>query len=247
MTAPAEIMERLKALPEHLQPHNRRFYVEAISEETKAPLIEYYARVDEAEKAVFEWAKAQGADSFYPADRGGHPFAFTFKNEDEPAPGGAWNNAGRNFIPPRGCVAKVLSKRPAGKALAAELAALPEAPRYSEAMDHLGAITDLGTGKGFKGVGHSDGKWHFSVPINLGDRYIISVVNHNYDIAQDVESAIRYAGTESEKWAPSLEYRDDPIAWRPGPGWTFLTNIELDFAVAEENMRRANLRKESTQ
>lgn len=246
MTHSSEIMERLKALPEHLQPHNRRFYVEAVSDETKAPMIEYYRLVDEAEAAVFEWAKAQGASGFYPSRDGGHPWAFSFKAENEPAPGGAWNNAGRNFVPQRGHVAKVLSKRPAGKALAAELEKLPEKPRYSVAMDHLGAITDLRTPNGSSGVGHSDGKWHFAVPINLGDRYFISGVNHNYDIAQAVEQAIQYAGTENEKWAPSLDYLDDPISWRPGAGWAFLTKTELDFAIAEENLRRAKLRAEAS-
>lgn len=234
----SEIMERLKALPEHLQPHNRRFYVEAVSEKTKAPLIEYFRLEAEADSAAFEFGKAQGAVGFYPARDGGRPIAFSFKVEDEPAPGGAWNNAGRHFVPQRGHVAKVLSKRPAGRALAASLARLPEKPRYSEALDHLGAITDLGTGKGFKGVGHSDGKWHFSVPIKINDRYFISAVNHNYDIAQAVEKAIEYAGTEHEKYAPSLDYKGDPISWRPGEGWAFLTKTELDFIIAEENLRR---------
>lgn len=239
----SEIMERLKALPEHLQPHNRRFCVEAVSEEAKAPLIEYFRQEAEADSAAFEWAKAQGASGFYPARDGGRPLAFSFKTENAPAPGGAWNDAGRGFTPLRGHVAKTPSRRPAGRALAASLARLPEKPRYSEALDHLGAITDLGTGKGFKGVGHSDGKWHFSVPIKINDRYFIDGVNHNYDIAQDVEKAIEYAGSEHPEWAPSLDYKDNPISWRPGPGWAFLTKTEIDFLIAEENLRRQAARQ----
>ncbi|WP_292229398.1 hypothetical protein [Brevundimonas sp.] len=242
MNAPATIMEQLKALPEHLQPHNRRFYVEALSDGARAPLVEYFRREAEADGAAFEWSKAHGAEGFYPARDGGHPRAFSFKIENAPAPGGAWNDAGRGFVPRSGYVAKALSKRPAGKTLAAELNTLPEQPRYSEALDHLGAITDLGAGNGFRGVGSSDGKYHFAVPIKLGDRYFISGVNHNYDIAQHVESAIQYVGTENEKWAPSLDYDGDPISWRPGEGWVFLTKTELDFAIAEANLRRAKKR-----
>lgn len=245
----AETMERLRALPEYLQPHNRRFYVEAISDETRAPLIEYFGSEAKAEEAAQEWAKAQGAEGFYPPRDGGHPYAFSFKVENEPASGGAWNNAGRGYIARAGYVAKYPSKRPAGKALTKEIEALPVFPRYREALDHLGAVTNLKTEGRSNGVGRSDGKWHFSVPFEINGRFFINVVNHNYDIADAARQVIEYAGTENEKWAPSLDYLDDPISWRPGAGWAFLTKTEIDFLIAEENLRRAKLRaaKDSTQ
>lgn len=242
MSAAAETMERLKALPVHLAADQRRFWVEAISDETKAPLIEYYRQQVEAESAAQEWAKAHGADGFYPP-RSGRVQAFSFKKEGAPQTGGAWNNAGRGYVPRSGYVAMYPSKRPAGKKLAAELGALPSFPAYKVALDHLGAVTDLRTPNGGGGVGYSDGKMHFAVPVEINGRYFINGVNHNYDIFQAVESAIQSAGTESEKWAPSLDYIGDPISWRPGPGWAFSTKVEVDFLIATENMRRAAVRQ----
>lgn len=245
ITSPAEIMERLKALPEHLQPHNRRFYVEAVSDETKAPLIEYFLAEAEAEAEAQIWAKRQGAEGFYPPRDGGHPIAFSFKKGSEPAQGGAWGLAGRGYVARSGYVAMYLTKRPAGKKLKAEVEALPAFPRRRAAMEHLGAITDLRTKNGSGGVGYSDGKIHFSVPLEVGGRYFISAVNHNYDIARAVDQVVEYAGTENEKWGSSLDYKNDPIAWRPGPGWAFLTKTEIDFIIAEENLRRAKARAQS--
>lgn len=241
MTTPAEIMERLKGLPPHLAPTERRFWVEAVTDETKAPLIEYYRQVEAAEHAADVWAKAQGAESFYPP-RSGPVYAFSFRDADAPAPGGAWNDAGRHYVSSRGCVAKGPSKRPAGKKLTAELADLPAFPTYRIAMDHLGAITDLRTSNGGGGVGYSDGKMHFAVPVEINGRYFINGVNHNYDIFRAAQTAAEYAGTENEKWGPCLDYLDDPIAWRPGPGWAFTTRVEVEFLIAEENMRRAAVR-----
>lgn len=247
ITSPAEIMERLKALPEHLQPHNRRFYVEAVSEETKAPLIEYFLAEAEAEAEVQVWAKRQGAGGFYPPRDGGHPIAFSFKNGSEPAQGGAWGQAGRGYVARSGYVAMYLTKRPAGKKLKAEVEALPAFPRRRAAMEHLGAVTDLRTKNGSGGVGYSDGKMHFSVPFEVNGRYFINVVNHNYDIARAVDHVVEYAGTENEQYGPSLDYRDDPIAWRPGDGWAVLSKTEIDFIIAEENLRRAKARAQSSE
>lgn len=239
---PAEIMERLKSLPEYLLPHNRRFYVEAVSENARAPLIEYYRQQEVAEDAAQTWAKACGAEGFYPPRDGGHPRAFSFKVGSEPTDA-AWVNAGRGYVEKHGYVAKSFSKRPAGKKLRAEIEALPAFPAYCTAMDHLNQITDLRTAKGGGGVGYSDGKIHFTVPVEINGRYFISAVNHNYDIAQAAQSAIEYEGSEHAKYAPSLNFKGDPISWRPDDGWAFLTKTELDFIIAEENMRRAAIRK----
>ncbi len=246
-TTPTEIMDRLKGLPEHLQAHNRRFYVEAVSDETKAPLIDYYAREAEAEAEIQVWAKRQGADGFYAPRDGGHPIAFSFKKGSEPAQGGAWGMAGRGYVARSGYVAMYLTKRPAGKKLKVEIEALPTFPRYRDAIEHLGRITDLRTDQGGGGVGYSDGKMHFSVPFEINGRYFINAVNHNYDIFRAAQQVVEYAGTEGEKWAPSLDYIGDPISWRPGQGWVFLTKTEIDFLIAEENVRRAALRAAATQ
>lgn len=239
MTTPTEIMERLKALPSHLAATERRFYVEAISDETKAPLIEYYALEAEAEAEAQVWAKRNGADGFYPPRDGGHPVAFSFKKGSEPTAGGAWNDAGRNYVPAAGCVAKSLSKRPAGKKLRAEVEALPAFPTYREAMAHLGRITDLRAGSSGSGVGFSDSKMHFAVPFEINDRYFINAVNHNYDILRQATQAAEYLAGEHPEWARSLDYEGDPIGWRPEPGWAFITKVEVEFLIAEENMRRA--------
>lgn len=245
-STPAQILERLRGLPEHLQPHNRRFYVEAVSEETRAPMIEFFRQEAAAEAAAQAWAKQHGADGFYPPRDGGPLRAFSFKAGSDPT-GAAWVNAGRGYVERRGYVAKALSKRPAGKKLAEEVAALPAFPVNGTAMDHLSAVTDLRTEKGGGGVGYSDGKIHFSVPFRIADRLFISVVNHNYDIAQAAQSAIEYLSGDHPEWAPSLDYQGDPISWRPGPGWAFLTKTEIDFLIAEENMRRAKDRAASSE
>lgn len=249
MITPVEIMERLKSLPGHLQPQNRRFYVEAISDETKAPMVEYYRQEVLAETEAQAWAKAHGATGFYPPHRGWgrdsvsvQTFSFPQKPE-----GGAWSEAGRSYVTPRDAIALRPSKRPSGKALTAELKALPKFPSYGLALDHLHAITDLHStkadgGKSFSGVGHSDGKMHYAVPIEFGGRYFISAVNHNYDIARMATQAAEYLAGEHPEWAPSLDFEGDPISWRPGDGWALLTKAELDFLIAEENARRAKLK-----
>lgn len=245
MTTPTEIMERLKTLPEHLQPHHRRFIVEATSDETKAPQAEFWRLTEEARLAAMGWAKKHGAEGFYPPSRswGGEPSnirALSFKRDKAPNDS-AWIGAGRGYEARHGYVALKPSKRPAGKALQAEVDALPKWPGYGTAIDHLGAITDLCTeGEGGRvsngSVGYSDGKVHFTVPCQVGDRYFISAVNHNYDIFQQVESAINYLAGDHPEYAPSLDFKDDPIGWRPGPGWTFLTKTEFDFIVAQARL-----------
>ncbi|WP_454760561.1 hypothetical protein [Caulobacter segnis] len=252
MVMPAEIMERLRALPAHLQPQNRRFYVEAVSDETKAPMAEFYRQEAEAEKAAHAWAKTHGASGFYPPYRSWgrdsvSARVFAFKEKPE---GGAWSEAGRSYVTQRGTIALHPSKRPAGKLLTAELEALPKFPSYGLAIDHLGAVTDLHTtrgdgGKSANGVGHSDGKWYHTVPVSFADRFFISAVNHNFDIARMAASAEVHLAGENPEWATSLEFIGDPISWRPGDGWSFLTEADLDFLVAEENARRAKLRAEA--
>lgn len=237
-----ETLARLNALPEPLKPANRRYFVEAISDEAKAPLIEYYRQKREAEEAAQKWAEAHGAAGFYPPRLGGGSVsAFSFKCEDAPTDA-AWINAGRGYVSRSGFVAKRFSKRPAGKSLAKEITALPPFPGADQAMKHLGAVTDLCTENRSGGVGISDGKFHFAAPFELNDRYFIHGVNHNYDIFQNAERAGEYLGGENPEWAPSLEYRDDPISWRPGDGWVLHSKAEIEFLVAEENLRRAKLR-----
>jgi hypothetical protein len=236
----AETLARLNALPEALKPHNRRYFVEAVSDETRAPMIEYYRQKEAAEEAAQEWAKAHGAVGFYPP-HAGTVSALSFAVKDAPTDS-AWVDAGRGYVERHGYVAKRLSKRPAGKALAAELAALPDFPDYGPAIKHLGAVTDLSTERGSSGVGHSDGKFHFAAPFELSGRYFIHGVNHNYDIFQMAERAGEYLGGENPEWAPSLDFKGDPISWRPGDGWALLSKAELEFLIAEENLRRAKLR-----
>lgn len=242
----ADVMARLEALPDHLKPGNRRYYLEAVSQETKAPLIEYYRQLRAAEDAAQEWAEAHGAEGFYPPGHwGGSLSAFSFKKDAAPTDS-AWINAGRSYIEHSGCVAKRLSSRPAGKALAKEIAALPAFPRTGPAMEHLNAVTDLNTeGSGY-GVGYSDGRFHYAAPFELNGRYFIHGVNHNYDIFQSAERAGEYLGGDNPEWAPSLEYEGDPISWRPGAGWVFHSKAEIDFIIAEENLRRAKLRAAGT-
>ena len=240
MSTPTEIMERLKALPTALAATERRFWVEAVSDETKEPMIDFYAQKEAADAAAQEWAKGVGADGFYPP-RGGHPRAFSFKTANAPT-SKAWVNAGRGYVERHGYVAKALSKRPEGKALAAQVAALPAFPEYKIATAHLGRITDLRTANGSSGVGYSDGKIHFTVPFAVAGRYFIDAVNHNYDILKAAQSAAKYVGTDRAEWAPSLDYKDDPISWRPSAGWAFITRAEVEFLIAEENLRRAKAR-----
>jgi hypothetical protein len=244
---PTQIMERLKGLPEHLQAHNRRFYVEAVSDETRAPMVEFYRRTDAANEAAQAWAKDRGADGFYPPSQahGTGPrsvCAFSFKRENAPTDS-AWVDAGRHYIPRSGYIAKRPSKRPAGKALVAELEALPQFPAYASAIDHLALIDTLRTARGFSSVGHSDGKLHFSAPFCVGERYFISAVNHNYDIAEAAAGAAATLAGDHPEWASCLDYEDDPISWRPAAGWAFLSKAEVDFIIAEENLRRAEIRK----
>lgn len=252
MSTPVEIMDRLRELPVCLQPQNRRFYVEAVSDETKAPMVEYYRQEVLAETEAQAWAKAHGATGFYPPHRSWgrdsvsvRTFAFPQKPE-----GGAWSEAGRGYVTQRGTIALHPSKRPAGKALTAELDALPKFPSYGLAVDHLGAITDLHStkadgGKSFSGVGHSDGKMHYTVPVEFGGRYFISAVNHNYDIARMATQAAEYLAGDHPEWAPSLEFVGDPISWRPGEGWALISTADFEFLIAEENARRAKLRAEA--
>jgi len=61
MPTPIEIMERLQGLPEHLRAHHRRFIVEAVTEETRAPMVEFYRQREIASEAAITWAKAHGA------------------------------------------------------------------------------------------------------------------------------------------------------------------------------------------
>lgn len=239
--APLAIMERLHGLPEHLQGHHRRFILEAVSPEVRAPFETYYRQTDEAEKAAQAWGDAYGAAGFYSASgrswgtEGSSVFCFSFETAKAPT-GNAWTKAGRGFISRPGYVAMYPSKRPAGKAITAELAALPKFPGYGVALDHLGHITDLNTEKGSSGVGHSDGKLHFTVPAQIGDRYFASVVNHNYDIAEKAQRASEYLAGENPEWAPSLDFKDDPIAWRPPEGWVFRTKSEFEFIIAEARL-----------
>jgi hypothetical protein len=239
--SPAEVMERLKALPEHLQPSNRRFIVEAVTDETRAPLVEYYRAQTEAENAAQIWAKTQGADGFYPPGQGwgGHGgvvSAFSFKKENAPT-GAAWVAAGRGYVDRHGYVAMRLSKRPAGRALAAEIDLLPKFPGQRDAIAHLGHVTDLNTATGNGSVGHSDGKLHFTVPSRVEDRFFVSVVNHNFDIFAKVERAISYLESDTPQYADKLDFKDDPIAWRPGAGWQLLTKSEFEFLAAEARLR----------
>ena len=91
MTTPIEILERLQTLPEHLRAHHRRFIVEATSDATRAPMIEHYRLQELAQDAAQEWAKAHGAEGFYPP-HAGHVYAFSFKTADAPA-SPAWTKA----------------------------------------------------------------------------------------------------------------------------------------------------------
>lgn len=237
MTSPIETLERLQGLPEHLRPHNRRFIVEAITDETRAPFAMFYEQTHAAEKAASAWGKPHGAEAFYPPTTSTSTsprsvFAFSFKNADFPgAP--AWTKAGRGFVTRHGYTAAYPSKRPPGKALTAELASLPMFPGYGVAIDHLNRITDLNTAKGGGGVGCSDNKLHFTTPARIGDRYFVNVVNHNFDIARAAERAIEHLTGEHPEWAPDLGYVDDPISWRPGAGWAFLSSSEFALIIAQ--------------
>lgn len=240
MSAPIEIMERLHGLPEHLQGHHRRFIVEAASPETRAPFETYYRQESEAIDAAQKRAEAHGASGFYPPHRshgteGTGVRVFSFKVAAAPT-GNAWTKATRGYESRPGYVAMYPSKRPAGKTITAELAALPKFPGYGVALDHLGHITDLNTAKGGTGVGCSDGKMHWTVPAAIGDRYFASVVNHNYDIAESARRAAEYLAGEHPEWAPSLDYKGDPIAWRPPEGWVFRTKSEFEFIIAEARL-----------
>lgn len=243
---PIETMERLQQLPEHLRAHHRRFIVEAVSEETKAPMIEFYRQQELATEAAQAWAKANGAEGFYPPNpsHGSAPssvYCFSFKTEAAPS-GPAWTKAGRHWVARRGYVAMYPSKRPAGKAITADLAILPKFPGYGVAYGHLGNIEDLRTEKSSSGVGYSDGKMHFTVPCRIGERFFVSAVNHNYDILRDAENAAEYLAGDHPEWASPLDYKDDPIGWRPGTGWAFLTKIEFDFIIAEARLSAARER-----
>lgn len=244
MTTPTEVLARLAGLPEHLQAHNRRFIVEAVSDETRAPMIAYDAASDAAREAAQTWAKSHGAEGFYKpsqswgAGRVTHASVFAFKKESAPTDS-AWAKASHRFQCKQGHVALYPSKRPAGKALKAELNELPGFPSYDVAMDHLGLIDTLRTTNGFSSVGTSDGKLHFSVPAIVGDRYFVMAVNHNYDISRAACSASEYLVGEHPEWASDLDYKDDPIAWRPGDGWAFVTQTEFEFIVAEARLAAA--------
>lgn len=236
MTTPLEIMERMKALPEHLQPHHRRCIVEAVTDETRAPLLEYYRLTRVAEEAAQEWAKANGAAGFYPPNQGigrgsRSVRAFSFKVDGTPNPPG-WKDAGRGYVQERGHVALVPDKRPAGKKISAEIAALPQFPGYEVAIDSFGEITGLRTENSTSSVGCGGGSMHFTIPIRVGERYFISFVNHNFDIARMAEQAAEYLAGENPEWARSLDFIGDPISWRVPEGWQVHTKAEFEFLVA---------------
>ncbi len=241
---PLEVMERLQGLPEHLRAHHRRFIVEAVTDETRAPMIAYYEQQQVASRAAQAWGEPHGAVGFFPP-HGSTVYAFAFKTEDAPS-GPAWTKAGRGYSTGHGHVALYPSKRPAGRALIEELEGLPKFPTYNSAIDHLGLITDLNVeGSYGGGVGHSDGKLHFSVPMRVGDRHFVSAVNHNSDILRAAEQAAEYLAGDHPEYARSLDYKGDPISWRPGAGWAFLTKSEFDFLVAEARLAAERERAEA--
>jgi len=241
MPTPIEIMERLQGLPEHLRAHHRRFIVEAVTEETRAPMVEFYRQREIASEAAITWAKAHGAEGFYPPHTShGHEgkavSTFSWKAGAEPT-GSAWTKAARGYQSRPGYVAMYPSRRPAGKVITAELDQLPKFPGYAIAVDHLGAVADLTTERGSSAVGLSDGKMHWTVPCRIRERMFIDAVNHNYDIARDAERAAEYLAGEHPEWAHSLDYQDDPINWRPPAGWKFRSRSEFEFILAEARLQ----------
>lgn len=232
----AAILERLIDLPRELAADVRIAYVEATSPELQAACMAYRASRDATLKTYRDWAEAKGAYSFFIPDGIGiseeRPQRFLFKEAPDKR---AWKQVkvtrwdrieggGLPYVP---------TKFPEGKAIQAEIAALPAFPSKRIVLQLLNAPDSVcyqyDGGRGSCTVGGSSGTIFFETFGYVGDRNYIVFPNPFFTVSE-MASSDSYEG---------LEIEGDLLDWRPPEGWTLTTKAKFDLVVAQYRVAQA--------
>jgi hypothetical protein len=190
----------------------------------------YRASRDATLKTYRDWAEAKGAYSFFIPDGLGlseeRPQRFLFKEAPDKR---AWKEAkvtrwdrveggGRAYVP---------TKFPEGKAVQAEIAALPAFPSKQVVLRLLNAPDSVcyqyEGGRGSCSVGGSSGTIFFETFGYVGDRNYIVFPNPFYTVRDGVVRLLRGPGDRA----------GDLLDWRPPEGWTLTTKAKFDLVVAQ--------------
>lgn len=228
-----DILERLTVLPPKLSADIRTCYVEA-GDSVVAPFAEWREKGHRAHSATFEWIKSKGGIGYFgPRTNWGRgeqrALVFCFDKKQTDA---AWKSS--SWRAEQG-VAVTPSRTKAGRALTAEIEALPAWPSDHEVIDIVGppctirytttGSGDDGAGSGMATVGSDGGRLFFSTVFYAGDRFFVSFPNPFYDLA-------RMASSESSFYA-GMKVEGDLLDWRPPEGFTLLSKAEVELIFAK--------------
>lgn len=227
----------MEHLPRHLLPTNARFIVEATSPETQAFMRDMAARYQRACDEAKALAVELGAVGYTPA--GGEPakyFAFARKPE-----GAAWKvfskrQADRHYR-------AGAAKSPEGDALSARMAACSPFPDQEDelwpALNLMHSLSYQVPNSQARGATSVGGGHNLAQACWIPERWFVSCFNPMAAI-QRVLDAHPTAEIIGHTATSNL---DDPQAWRPPEGWSFVTEAELDLIFAQHRVdeERADL------
>lgn len=230
----AYILERLAALPCKLAADSRRCFVEATAADLVAICRIHRDTRSAALDAASAWIEAKGGVSFFMPHEWGtadsRPTVFIFATPPNPREfkllRGRWDTKGRgNAYAP--------TKWKEGKAIQAEIDALPGLPNSSRITRLVGApdripytTTRTEWGDGQISVGREGSHIWGSGFAYAGERYFVYFPNPFYDIARIASDAESY---------PDPVVPDSLLEWRPPAGWELRSKVEIDLIYAQHN------------
>lgn len=226
-----EIRAKLAELPPELDTGIDFVTLEATGADELAACKAYREGRFAVEKAYFAWAKEKGADTLLiPGhDNGGEsrPAIFCFK---EP-PGPAWAISKARGAP-RGTQPYHTSKKPEGKALQAEIDAMPPLPSRYTVIDRVKAVQNISWkaegSSGSQGITSIRGRFMLPQTGWAGERYFVVFINPFAALANFLDSVDAYPDSYKE-----LRLDDESMLdWRPPTGWTAITQAKMELAFA---------------